>query len=392
MLRARPPEYSQRAREFRRIASEHIPAQRRAMIRLITLLCMTVIASAADPLVWKQLPSLPDPLGVAGPFAGVSGTSLVVAGGANFPDKMPWEGGKKVWHDRVWVLDKPDGTWREAGKLPRPLGYGVSVTARGGVVCVGGSDAQRHYADTFLLSTEPDGFHVKPLAPLPIPLANMTGALMGDDVYIVGGAEAPGEQAATNRAFVLSLKDNAWRELEPLPGKARILATGATNDGKFFVFGGVALSPGADRKVVREYLRDAWRYEAGKGWIALATMPKAVAAAPSPAPIVGERVWILGGDDGSRAGFQPIEKHPGFVGEALSFPVDTRIRVYPWESTDAVKAPRATVPVVQWNGLVVIPSGEVRPGVRSPEVWSVEVNAVFRPTRSQRIRVISNKP
>ena len=82
---------------------------------------MAALACAADALAWKQLPPLPDAPGVAGPFAGVSGGALLVAGGANFPDRMPWEGGKKVWLDRVWVLEKPDGVWREAGKLPRPL-------------------------------------------------------------------------------------------------------------------------------------------------------------------------------------------------------------------------------------------------------------------------------
>ncbi len=73
-------------------------------------------------------------------FAGVSGGALVAAGGANFPDRKPWEGGKKVWYDTVFVLEKPDGQWKVAGKLPRPLGYGVSATWRDRVVCVGGSD------------------------------------------------------------------------------------------------------------------------------------------------------------------------------------------------------------------------------------------------------------
>ncbi len=358
------------------------------MIRLATFLYMTAFATAADPLVWKQLRLLPDPLGVAAPFAGVSGTSLVVAGGANFPDKMPWEGGKKVWHDRVWVLDKPDGNWREVGKLPRPLAYGVSVTARGGVVCVGGSDADRHYADTFLLSTEPDGFKIKPLAPLPVPLANMAGALKGDDVYIAGGAEAPGEQAATNRAFVLSLSKNAWTEIAPLPGKARILAAGAADWRKFYVFGGVALAPGPDGKVTREYLRDAWVYDPQKGWSALPDMPTAVAAAPSPAPEIGGLFWILGGDDGSRAGFQPVDKHPGFRGATLAFNPLGPTGESPWSQYGFAKAPRATVPTVKWNGLVVIPSGEVRPGVRSPEVWSVDAIPGSAPTNGrQRIRV-----
>src|SRR4051794_9202194 len=42
--------------------------------------------------VWTQLPSLPDPEGFASAFAGVSHDALLVAGGANFPDKRPWDG------------------------------------------------------------------------------------------------------------------------------------------------------------------------------------------------------------------------------------------------------------------------------------------------------------
>lgn len=34
-------------------------------------------------------------LGLAGPITGISGNRLLVAGGANFPDGMPWKGGKK---------------------------------------------------------------------------------------------------------------------------------------------------------------------------------------------------------------------------------------------------------------------------------------------------------
>ncbi|HEY1049903.1 MAG TPA: hypothetical protein VGE39_09120, partial [Prosthecobacter sp.] len=58
---------------------------------------------------WKRLPDVPDERGFAGSFAGVSGGSLIVAGGTHFIDKMPWEGGTKLWYDTVFALDKPDG-------------------------------------------------------------------------------------------------------------------------------------------------------------------------------------------------------------------------------------------------------------------------------------------
>ncbi len=328
----------------------------------------TALACAADVLTWKQLPPLPDPLGVAAPFAGGSGGALIVAGGANFPGGMPWEGGKKVWHGRVWVLEKPDGKWSEAGQLPRPLGYGVSVTHGGSVVCVGGSDAERHYADAFRLVWKSGSLTTQPLPALPIALAGAGGALVGDALIVACGAEQPGEQAATNRAFLLDLaaKNPAWRELPPLPAAPRILATAAARDGVFFLFGGASLAPDAGGKIARTYLREAWSYRAKEGWQRRADLPKPCVAAPSPAPFVDGKFLLLAGDDGSLAGFSPPEKHPGFPRGILAYdPAPDR-----WSEAGETPAPRATVPCVGWRGAFIVPSGEVRPGVRSPEVWS----------------------
>ena len=338
------------------------------MIRHFAFLCLTALACADETLTWKQLPPLPNALGVAAPFAGVSGDALLVAGGANFPAKMPWEGGKKVWHDRAWVLDAPDGKWRDAGKLPRPLGYGVSVTHGGGVVCVGGSDADRHYADAFRLVWKNGALTAQPLPPLPIALSGASGALVGDTLIVACGAEEPGEQTATNRAFALNLaeKHSAWRELPPLPAAPRILAAAASRDGAFYIFGGAALAANADGKVVRTYLREAWSYRADQGWKRLSDPPKPSVAAPAPAPFVDGTFLLLAGDDGSRVGFQPVEKHPGFPKTILAYdPALDR-----WSEAGEVPAPRATVPCVEWRGGFILPSGEARPGVRSPEVWS----------------------
>ncbi len=58
--------------------------------------------------IWDQLPELPPAAyqtnqpGLAGPFAGVHGNVLLIGGGANFPDQLPWDGGKKTWYqDRM---------------------------------------------------------------------------------------------------------------------------------------------------------------------------------------------------------------------------------------------------------------------------------------------------
>jgi N-acetylneuraminate epimerase len=341
----------------------------RVYIGALFILILIVPLSAAEPLAWKQLPPVPDARGVAAPFAGVTGGALLVAGGANFPNGLPWEGGTKVWRDRVWLLDRPDGAWRDAGKLPRPLAYGVSVTTPDGIVFVGGSDAERHYAAAFRIVWRNGALTVEPFPALPMPLANAAGVLVGRVLHVACGSEQPGEQAATARAFVLDLSATlpAWREIKPVPGKPRILPVAAAHGDAFFLFGGVALEPDATGRVQRVYLRDAWRYRDREGWKRLSDLPKTLAAAPSPAPVVNGRALLLAGDDGSKFGFQPVEKHPGWPRTILTYDF-ARDR---WSDSGEVPAPRATVPCIAWRGLFVVPNGEVRPGVRSPEVWAM---------------------
>jgi N-acetylneuraminate epimerase len=184
------------------------------------------------------------------------------------------------------------------------------------------------------------------------------------------GASEPGEKTATNRAFSLELDspDATWRELPPLPAKPRILAAAASHDGWFYVLAGAALELEGDGKTARTYLRDAWRYRSHDGWKQIADLPKPNVAAPSPAPVIDGRILLIAGDDGSRVGFQPIDKHPGFPNKILAYdPAADR-----WAEEGETPAPRATVPTVEWHGTFVIPSGEVRPGVRSPEVWTIK--------------------
>lgn len=328
---------------------------------------LTMPSGKVAELRWEKLPSLPDREGFAGAYAGVSGGRLLVAGGANFPDKKSWEGGKKVWYDTVFALDRPDGQWTIAGKLPRPLGYGVSVTYHDGVVCVGGSDAGKHYPDTFRLDLRSGKLVTTALPPLPIAVANACGALVGDTLYIAGGQEKPDSKETLKKVFALDLgaKEPGWRALEAWPGPGRMLAVAAAFDGAFWLMGGTDLVIGEGGKSERRYLKDAYRYDPGKGWKRIADLPRAVVAAPSPAPATASGPVILGGDDGTQVGVAP-ERHRGFSRRVLRYdqPTDQ------WIEGGELPAPRVTAPLVSWQGSWVILSGEARPGARSPEVWS----------------------
>ncbi|HEX6963082.1 MAG TPA: sodium:solute symporter, partial [Lacipirellula sp.] len=208
----------------------------------------------------------------------------------------------------------------------------------------------------------------------PRPVANACGAMLGDTLYVAGGSDSPSAVAALKTFYALDLgaKNPQWKELEPWPGPPRMLAVAAVQSGSFFLISGVDLSAGADGSPQRTYLADAYRYRPGAGWTRVADVPRPTAGAPSPAPAVGpSHVLILGGDDGSRVGFDPPEDHPGFSKTVLAYNAVTDV----WSEVGRTPAPSVTTPTARWRDRWVVVSGERRPGVRSPEVWSLRAES-----------------
>lgn len=326
---------------------------------------------SAAPLVWRALPNLPDPEGFASAFAGVNADTLLVAGGANFPAGRPWEGGKKVWYDLVFALERDATTWRIAGHLPRPIAYGVSVTTSRGVVCVGGGDAKAHFADAFLLTITKAGVQTAPLPALPAASAFGSGAGSGSVVYLLGGLARPDatEAQATFWRLDLGAAQPKWENLPPCPGPARMLAGMTVIGDTVYVCGGVSVAAGPDGKAVRGYLADTYAYTPAAGWRRLADLPHVVAASPSPLPVTAQgELLVISGDDGTRAHLTG-PNHPGFKQEVFAFsPVQNRWRLL----DEPAPISRATAPTARWGNAWIIASGERRPGYRSPEVWAVE--------------------
>lgn len=338
---------------------------------------------------WGTLPPVPDSTGFAGSFAGVSNNALIVAGGANFPDGgTPWNGGKKTWYDQVFVLEQPGGPWKVAGKLPRPLGYGVSITTADGLLCIGGSNAEGHYPDAFLLRYANGEIAVTNLPPLPAPLANASGAMTDSCIYIAGGLSAPDATETEQVFYMLDLNAaeqlRAWHSLPPWPGPSRMLAVAGSLDSAFYLFSGTELRNGK-----RIYLKDAYRYHPVSEWEKCADLPRAAVAAPTPAfRYNGHMLSVFGGDTGEDADSAAVlrERHPGFADDIIAY--DHREnewvlqgKVHTRMAEDAVAHPNnsiwapVTAPAVVWNGMLVIPGGEVRPGTRTPNVLTAAVAA-----------------
>lgn len=322
----------------------------------------------------SMLPALKDTVGYAGAFAGVIGDRLFAGGGANFPDGvMPWNGGKKVWHDTLYALNlsAPEKGWKCMGRLPQANGYGVSLSSREGVICIGGSDATRHFHEVSLLALDADGcpaFHHLP--DLPVCLAQMSGALVGRIIHICGGIETADATKATNAHWTLDLDalENGWVKAPELPAAGRILAAAAALDGAFYLMGGCSLMPDALGKPSRTLLRDAWKFSGG-GWTRLADLPHVLAAAGTPAPVAGDSVFLVSGDDGSQAGLASPTAHSGFSKRVLRYDA----RENRWTSAaDLTVPPPVIAAVTRWKNKFIFYNGEVRPGVRTPQVFAFD--------------------
>lgn len=342
--------------------------------------------AGAEAYHWDTLPPIPDETGFAGSFAGVANGALLVAGGSNFPNGgTPWNGGIKTWYDKVFVLENADSGWKEAGRLPRPLGYGVSVSTAEGLLCIGGSNAEAHYADVFLLQWKNDRLETTAFPSLPLPLANTCGALAGNIVYVAGGLQSPGSLQAESAFLMLDLsapaEQRSWKALPSWPGPGRMLSVAGASGQTFFLFSGAGYQNGE-----RAYLRDAYRYHPDSGWRSCAPMPAATVAAPTPAATRDNgQLDIFGGDAGADAAQAATlrERHPGFPDSVYRYDMEKDAwslsgHIPVSRLADAVEHPNGslwapvTTPLVRWNGMWVMPGGEVCPGTRTPRVRTAE--------------------
>jgi N-acetylneuraminic acid mutarotase len=343
------------------------------MSHLQTLVALIVLTG--EPKVpdfqWKQLADLNDPRGFAGQFVGVSNGRLLLYGGTNFPDKPVWDGGAKGWYRDVFVLDDLGAQWKKLGPLPgeRAVGYGVSLPYEDGFLCIGGADAEKHVTDCFVISYDGRELKTRDLPKLPRACAYLSGAQVGDVIYVAGGIDKPDAVKTMRTFWALDLKhlDAGWKELEPWPGLPRMLAVAASHDGAFYLMSGVDLFPDALGKPMRIYHRDAFRYRPGEGWTKLADVPTPIVAAPNPVMVVDGTIAIFGGDEGRLLGFKPMEKHPGFPKTFWTYDIAADA----WKNIGVPPFIPVAVPLVKWKDGYVAASGEVRPAVRSREVWYV---------------------
>jgi len=326
-------------------------------------LLMTPLASSAPAedvfIARRELPDLPQPIG--GQFVGTVGDTLVVAGGSYF-NIPPWEGGKKIWVDEVYTLDRGASKWRLAGHLPTPLGYGASISTGDAMLLIGGQTGATTSSETMRLTLSQGHIDIKKLARLPGAGSMFAGALLDNTIYVAGGQDEMTSLHSVEK--FLSFSRNSWHSLASWPGAPRILPLMAALDGYVYLISGAELTGQPGPPVGRRFLTDAFRFKPGSEWEKLPGLGSAVQAGVAIA--WGGKILVSGGNDGALADreFELKDKHPGFSKDVLAFDPHTLT----WSRVGEMPHSLVTTGIAAWGKEWVIAGGEVRPAHRSAKV------------------------
>lgn len=317
------------------------------------------------PIIWDtdiKLPSADkesENPGVAGVFSGVIGNNLLIMGGANFPDQMPWEGGIKQWWSTLYAFNLIEETWSVVPDfLPAPLAYGISIQLPDEILCIGGCDANVCYPEVWSITEGHGKWKInRNWPPLPFGLACGTGVLCEDKIYIFGGQTSMKQQIATSHTLVLDLsaKEKGWQTLPSWPGEPKGYAVSAALNGKVYLFSG----RNYDDKGLLKVHTDGFVFTPQtQTWEKLSGYFPFMAGTT----FTDEKETILF-TGGVEEALPTTPDHPGFSRKIISYNVKTK-EITKWgESPYPIPV---TTNLITQNDTIYITSGEIRPGVRTP--------------------------
>lgn len=337
-------------------------------------------------------------LGVAGPLAGVHNGVLLVGGGANFPDSMPWLGGKKKYHNEVYVFGKNGSGmgFLKSCVLPFNTAYGASTSTPQGVVYAGGENEEGISNKVLLVkwNDATKNIIVTELPPLPVAVTDASVTSNGNVIYVAGGEM---KDSVSAQFLTLDLKDNAtgWKTLPSLPkpvSHAVMVMQSNSNGNNIYLIGGRKKNVNG----ISDLYASVYEFDLKKNqWNEKNSLPYALSAGTGVA-IGSKQILLFGGDKGEtfhktetlivaiNAENDEVKKaklnqqkinmqagHPGFSNAVLQYHITTD----EWKVIDTIPfSVPVTTTAVTWNKCVLIPSGEIKAGVRSLEILAGTLN------------------
>lgn len=334
-------------------------------------------------------------IGFAGMVSGISNGVLLVAGGANFPNGMPWQGGKKNYSNQIYVLEKNKTNYlwntKHNNLLPEPIAYAGATTTQKGVVFAGGDNENGISTKVNLLqwNENKQRVEIKSLPDLPLAVTAPAMAGNGNMVYVLCGDETKNSSA---KCFYLNLDDRkpAWKSLPDAP---LALANGMAvfQNKKLYLIGGrtktqTGISDLHTSVFAFDFKTNSW----SKVSDIFDGKMKTPFTAGAAFAVGTNNIVLAGGDKGDV--FHQIETYLSLMAKATTEEEKAKLTAKKNElvmhhqgfSTDVLLydtkqnkwrkignlpvAAQVTTTAAKWGKDLVISSGEIRPGVRSPKI------------------------
>lgn len=370
------------------------------------LLAVALPLGAATDCRVEKIGSMPLPpsghTGTAGAFVGAVDNRLIVAGGSDFPGLKPWQDGEKVYYDDIYVLTGGESGWeseKSGTKLPVPLAGGCAVSDGKALYCFGGSNGNGTNNVVYTVRYSGNTLQVDSVSVLPDGFIPASAVLYKTVVYVHGTMDG------SNALFRYSISSGKWHTAAPCPD--RPLSEGCPfvyqhngREDAFYLIGG----RGRDGEglylssSVWEYLpvHDRWNRRTdimidGK------ETPLMYSCA---VPYGSAHIVVIGGDDG--AGFlfrdslsrqiaacgdtavrdslkseltDAFVSHQGFCNRIFAYHTITDTWIQAGEA--GFPLPAVTTAVLMGDD-IIIPSGEIRPGVRSGDILELSITDEVR--------------
>lgn len=353
---------------------------------------------------WKTIAELPPfrdqskSIGVAGPVVGIINNKLIVAGGANFPDKMPWQGGKKIYYNNISIFNKEkEQVFQEKiqNSLTSNIAYAANCITPLGVVYAGGENELGLSDKVYLLQWDEASNNLRQtkLPDLPVETTNGSLVCIDNTIYFLGGETLTN---TTNQFYSLNLiKINlGWMTLPVLPKSLSnmvVVAQYLNGQKQIYLMGGRA----KQKNGISDFSSDVYSFDIHlKIWDKKKSLPYPLSAGTG-AVFSEKYILLFGGDQGER--FNKVEQtisninlekeqfkkenlisiknkllesHPGFSNEILLYNTQKNI----WLSNGFIPFNASvTTNLVQWGDEIIIPSGEIKAGVRTPRIISAKI-------------------
>ncbi|MDR0265927.1 MAG: hypothetical protein LBJ04_22130 [Sphingobacterium sp.] len=362
---------------------------------IVGIMCTSAVNAQVGRLEWHQSIELPymqqgkAHIGLAGPITGLAGDYLFIGGGANFPDLPPWEGGVKKIQKDVLVYKKENGKLSLTAQdlLPWAVAYAASLSLPDGLLVIGGETPEGKTAACRLIKYDGHSkkITISSFPKLPFPLANMGAVIHGNKVFVAGGELQDG---VSDQVLQLDLEtpEKGWVCVGKLPYAVSHFQLMFDSQNDLYLLGGRE----AHSERPSTLYHELWcSTDYGSTWSKRADIPFP-ATAGTACLLPDQGIWLFSADRGNT--FHQVEalifdaksetdpakrqkiietknrlqiNHPGFGREVWRYDLHSN----KWNRMgDLPSNGPVTTTAVVWEDMIILPSGEIKAGVRTPEI------------------------